>query len=347
MRSVKARPTGGAALRTIRLGELPSGSTWVGAVSFEQRCTESLKQLVELGPIGAAHLIDYGTRVLPIARSDHYRNKNRRELVQAARDGSAPVVRKTLYPYQVPSGLQFFDAVAEDAIANDIPALVFDVSCFTKLHALAWAVWCHERSWKFGGRIFLANTTPLQYAWQERQSVVRGDYRDVVFTSVGRVQKRQLANEWRSAVDVVCLLGHEGLRLRLALSSLEILRGMAVLSSRPDGSDVGLMAQLENAAFLQDAAANRGADWTLVESMGDPSDISAAIEKFARGTAADRIVIAPLGPKPLVIETALSAFRGLEDSSTSLWVSYPVPQAYSLDYSIGVRHTQFYEYIRR
>lgn len=326
-------------LRTMKFPDLGGPLIWVGAVSFEDRCAASVERMPDDAHLLAGYVIDYGTVVRPLRRSEDRRRRNRQRVLTGLHRRGAECRRRLLVPYRMSA----IRGVLDEAIAECVRTgarMVLDVSCWTKIHSVGFAEWLLED----GERARLTDivsTVPLQYGWQESQALVRGDYRDVVFAPVGDIVRGPLSADWRSTVDVIALLGHEGVRLRLALSTLELARGLAVVSGRAAGSDVGTMATLENGEFLDDVAVGRLGSWQVLDcSPPELGQLWQTVQRFADSGRSDRLVIIPLGPKPVVLQAALAALTSSKGSG--LWVNYPVPQGYSLDYSVGAGSTSLF-----
>ena len=327
-------------LMSLALAPPPEPYVWVGAVSFEDRCLRGA-QLVCSGehPPAKGLLVDYSTVVRPIRAAQQKRKEKRRVLLETFRSRGLPTESPTLFPYRMSSATTFFERLATEAINDGLGAIMIDVSCLTKIHAVALADWLVERAPAFPLHVYIQSTVPQQYGWQQTQHLARGGYRDVVFAPVGPTR---IADEERMTpeVDVVALIGHEGLRLTLALSVIDVARGIAVISRSTDVADADLISEVENAKFLEDSGEGRIGMWDIIrmdlESLGS---LHRRVTDFLRMAECDRVVIMPFGPKLAIIQATMSA---LVPEGPAVWVSYPVPQSYSLGYSIGTGLTKLY-----
>jgi hypothetical protein len=282
----------------------------------------------------------YDTLVRPIEAARKREHANEQRIVELLRRSGARWERRALFPYRMASGFQLFEHVIRRCEESECDTLIMDTTCFTKIHAVALAEWLMGREPASKVRLVVASTRPHQYGLQSH-GWRRAEYRDIVFAPVGETLESVARKDWRSLVDVIALVGHEGARLKMALSLIEVDQGLAVIPQPDNGSDAGVIGRLENADFLSDARAGRNGSWQLAEvERGEVELLHGLVTDFIKRSRADRVVVVPLGPKPLIIQSMASA---LFAQRRRIWVSYPVPQSYNLTYSSGAGATDYFE----
>jgi len=326
--------------RGVKVSDAPAdagGRTvlWIGALSFEERCTASLARLLEVSqPPAAAVLFDYPTVVHPASQDRERRRRNRSLLEEACR-GAVPEV-----PLEVITVEPYSYRAAQRAVQKQIAAVqpdqvVLDVSCLTKIHVIALthpAIFASSRHWE------LAYTMPETYGHLETSKDTGGGWRDVLVLPVG--EPLEIANE--SEARGVVLTGHEGDRLIIALSELEPASGV-VVTARADGRpDLRSRTEHRNLLMTQLLTSRGSGRWaTETVSVRDPQALAEVVESqvgYARAAGAP-VFLYPFGPKPFV---ALAAMQLASVPGLASWFVYPIPTSYDVDYSYGVGSVTWY-----
>ena len=209
--------------RGVTVSDVPTDAgdaavLWIGALSFEERCTASLAHLLRTAqPPASAVLFDYATAVYPAAQ-DRDRRRRNRNLLEAACERADPAV-----PLELVTVEPYFYRAAQRAVQTQIAVLqpdqvILDVSCLTKIHVIALthpAIFASSQHWE------LAYTMPETYGHLETSKETGGGWKDVLVLPVG--EPLEIANE--SEARGIVLAGHEGDRLIIALSELEPASG--------------------------------------------------------------------------------------------------------------------------
>lgn len=326
--------------RDVKVSDTPTEAgdrtvLWIGALSFEERCTASLARLLKVSqPPAAAVLFDYPTVVYP-ASQDRDRRRRNRKLLEDACGRASPAV-----PLNVMTVEPYSYRAAQRAVRKQIDALqpdqvVLDLSCLTKIHVIALthpAIFASNRDWE------LAYTMPETYGHLETSKDTGGGWRDVLVLPVG--EPLEILNE--SEARGVVLAGHEGDRLIIALSELEPASGV-IVSARADGRpDLRSRTEHRNLLMTQLLTSRGPGRWaTEAVSVRDPRSLAEVVESqvsHARAAGAPAFLY-PFGPKPFVALTAMQLASAAELAS---WFVYPIPNSYDVDYSYGVGPVTWY-----
>lgn len=310
-------------------------------MSFEDRCVTCLEFLQSRNQVARGFLLEYGTVVRPVKSARDKRAQHENHIVDLFNKGRVQWERHSLFPYRMAEMFHYLSEVEDKCKSEGLSRLVIDMTCMTKIHTVALSEWLVEREPPRDIQISLAATPPRQYGWQQAYLGRTNEYREVIFAPVGPALADVTQKDWQPVVDVIALAGHEGARLRLAMSVLEVAMGLGVIADSTSASDASVISRLENADFLSDARANRNGVWDLLEvGRTRVEDIDRVVCDFMKRGKSDRLVIVPLGPKPLIVQSFVSA---LTSRVRSVWVSYPVPQGYSVGYSIGSDECTFFD----
>jgi len=305
----------------------PTSTLWLGALSFEDRCTESLRMLAEERlALGTAMLLDYPTIVRPVTEDQERRSKNRRVFHRLAFDiCPVPIEERRVDPYSFQG---FQDLLREPKSAFT----VFDITCMTKIHTLALAATLSQapadREWA------IAYSIPENYGDLAGTNKTLG-WRDILIAPLA--ETAVLFNETHSRGIIIT--GHEADRLIVALGELDPSGGLIIVADSPQRPDLRILSQRRNQKIIRQLTSARRNAWQQVVV---PLAATAALKEFlAREIelAAQHqapILLFPFGPKPLVF---LAAFELASHYPSSSWFVYPVPVAYDVDYSEGVSKT--------
>lgn len=317
-------------------GAADGPTLWIGALSFEERCTASLEALVASGqPPAVAMLLEYPTAVHPVGQDRERRQRSRARVSKAVNASGARTRLATvdLDPYSHRAAQRAVLACVESLRPARI---VVDVSCLTKIHAIAVAdprVFARDVDWS------MAYTTPETYGHLDASSMPGAGWRDVLVLPVG--EPGGLRNE--SKTRGVILAGHEGDRLVIALAEVEPSAGL-IVTARTDGRpDLRREALRRNEQITRLLTSRGGGDrWAQeVVSLRHPEHLAGLLDaEIARAAAADApVMLYPFGPKPFV---ALAAMQMASTRNLAGWFVYPIPNGYDVDYSYGVGETTWY-----
>ena len=318
---------------------ISGGVHWVGVSSFETRCLAGLLELKEVH-IAVATVWNYSTRLHSVATTRL--TANRAHLTRTCERMSIPLSFHSVPAFRM-SALRRAVANAIDLCTDrGLPNLVIDISCLTKIHAVALAEWLWERAAHTDSvRIFVQYTSPLQYGWQSSQHYGGQHFSELLFAPLGSRSPRSHVGR---QLEGIALLGHEGARMRYALASFRFRRGLSILTQSLGDGDALKIAENENAMFLQESSTSEASVWEQATvERGDLERVASVVERFRSiEDVPTRTVLFPLGPKPVVVQAALTSLESME---ADVWVSYPVPANYSPSYSIGVGSSQVWEVV--
>lgn len=309
-------------------------SLWVAAISFEERCVASAIRLCEAGRAPTRGLLlEYPTQVRPVEQDRIRRQRNRQQLDVLVSKGAfgegLDFVAADPYSYRAAQ------SVLSDALASAQGAsVVLDVSCLTKIHAVALAdpsVFALNTTWE------LAYTLPETYGYLDSTRTGGAGWRDVLFLPIGA--SAGLTNE--SDSRGVILAGHEGDRLIVALAEVEPAGGVLITATAPDRPDLRRESTRRNDKVSRLLASRSSGQWVeRVIDIREPNVLAEAVEPQTKeAAAADApVILFPFGPKPFV---SLAAMQ-LAGASLEAWFVYPIPLGYDVDYSYGIGRTLWY-----
>lgn len=305
-----------------------SATLWIGAISFEQRCLGGVMTLREAGAhVKAGIAIDYSTNMTPreigeVRRQEHWLQ------MQGAADGviRGRFERTAVEPYSY-SDIQ--RSLKEVTDKQQPDTVVIDVSCMTKIHALAIGSWLvtHCQS----ANIIISYTSPLHFGNLVEMDRRMG-WKDIVIIPL--VDNAELMNEYASRGIIV--LGHENDRLIVALSEMHPSGGTIVTPWAPRRPDLRVVANRNNRKIVKELEGLGGGRWISREAR--LSEVDGLMEMVDRevGLAAKKeapLIVFPFGPKLLLL--AIS-YRLRQTYERRTWLVYPVPTGYDVEYSEGI-----------
>jgi hypothetical protein len=214
---------------------------------------------------------------------------------------------------------------------------VIDITCLTKVHALAIAYYISYVATTMP--ITLAYSLPEMYGSPSRNIWNKGEWRTVVVSRLDLDSTHQHVGS-----DAIAVLGHEGDRMRLALNEAGPARVVVFRTERGGADDNEILAtgDMQNARLLGDIQRGLLPGWRIETiSLGALDTLTQHVKSAAQSARRDqhRLVLCPFGPKPVVVFTALAA---LEEFSEGVWMSYPVPVTYDVDYTTGYDRTLWF-----
>jgi hypothetical protein len=324
------------ALQSTELPDLQS-SVWIGAVSFEERCVGSCLQLARHRVnVAGAIVIDYPTRAGKASEDLAKRNVHRATIMDRLSTLRAEIVPQVISPYRMSDMRRVLDEASSSTEHGPYSGVILDITCLTKVHTLAAASWVVARPTR-RPPVWFAYTLPEQYGSPSRHNRSLGQWLDV---AVAPCEFEPM--EYSDSVAGIVLLGHEGSRIRLAISQCEPSEALVVVPQTPGRPSLGVVAQTANAVIVRDVRAHRRPGWELVElAASDISGLTRAVTRFCHRAVQNgrRIVLYPFGPKPMILAAAMSAIGA---AGARVWYSYPIPRRYDLDYTAGVGPTRWF-----
>jgi hypothetical protein len=304
---------------------------WVGASSFEERCTASLACLRRANiKIVRSSVIEYDTDVRPRNRARTMITDNRKRMHRLL--GSSARTPVAIPSYRYIAFLAWLTELGDsEGQPGDIDALVIDVSCLTKLHAVALCRWLTATKLSFP--IVLAYSSPKDYHASKSVKPTRGRWKDLL---VAPVVSRPLPDLRENSG--VLIPGHEGDRLRLALDEVVANRGL-VIEAEARELRVAVASQAQNSFLYDRIEGLHGSDFELVSvDIAQMRSVQSAVRKVVKAAreCRSKLTIYPMGPKPLVLGAVAEACSSY---SLGTWYVYPVPSYYRATYTHGVAET--------
>jgi hypothetical protein len=311
-------------------------TVWLGALSFEERCVGSLVAIQNSGlHIDQGIAFNYDTQVFPLVEDKHKRATNWQRLT----DHAATLVSGGVQQFEIASysfhELQMcVDMLNEQA---DLDFVIFDITCFSKIHTLALAAALAQGVYRFGWAI--AYTVPENYSNLD-QSVKSIGWKDIIVAPLA--ETASLFNEAHSRG--VIMPGHDSDRLIVALAELEPSGGLILVAETEKRPDLRILCERNNRKVIRQLTRMRSRDWssevvglTELEGVRDAllKEIVAASEYKAP------VILFPYGPKSLIFYTALQVCSEYPEAA---WFVYPVPAAYDVNYSEGIEKTLWLMY---
>jgi hypothetical protein len=302
---------------------------WIGALSFESRCTGSITSLLAQNiDINRAVAFDYSTNLSPKDQGEEGRSAIRKEFQQLL--GKRVEFHQT-YPYR------YAELVGQlDDVVDNTYDLIVDITCLTKIHALALAYWLLTRS-EQQSSITLAYSQPEYYGNPSKNIWGKGKW-----TTNLLVRLDLDSTEAYSSTMALAILGHEGDRLRLALNESEATEGLIIKILLVDDqidSRLTAVTDIQNAwLFLEiEKSLRQGFDIKKIniKDLNSLRDCVSSLCNIAKVKNA-RIALCPFGAKPFVF---LSGYWCLSLYPQGSWLSYPVPLSYDASYSAGLKRT--------
>jgi hypothetical protein len=331
--------------RGISTSSLPTSGrpvVWLGAVSFEERCTGALQVLIQAETrIADAVIVDYPTYAEPRQVDSGKRRKHRTDIVSMIRSSSRGPIDDplTIHPYRLSPFRRALRKAEWLASEKHDAIVVVDTTCITKAHAISLAAWL-AKGVGAGTEVLLAYTSPGQYGTPARHSSRTGKW---VETVLAPCELRP--DVFFEEANGIVLLGHEGPRLELALAQLTPIDALFVLATTPGEEELEIVARTSNARIVGRIERKERAGWEVRRINGsDVEALQQLVEPFVERSIARkrRVVLYPFGPKPLVLAASIIA---IGRHPGGVWYCYPVPRAYDVDYTIGTGATHWFDLV--
>ena len=322
--------------RRVKLGSFSASTRvaddcfWVGAASFEERCMGSIVELQHgRVRIEGGLVLDYGSELSPALEGEVRKKIHRQALVDSM--SYAHVERLATYRYgALLNVLADMEPELKGGRFAGMPVVV-DVTCMTKIHAMALMYWFATTL--AVEELTIAYTVPRNYGSPVRNVWGKGSWIQTLLAPLDFFPDETLTEYIGLAV-----LGHEGDRLRLALGQVELLGGLVMITESGDIRRT-LTSEIQNQWLINEIASGRRPDLrlercSLVDMHCVQNLTSEMIERAKESKA--RLVIMPYGPKPLILGVTAAA---LSQYPLGSWYIYPIPKSYDIELSAGTGNT--------
>lgn len=309
----------------------------MGALSFEPRCYGVLKRLKETNVVlRRGLLLDYETEVKPESEARDRRRDNLEKIQEISRglfSYGLEIVKSEAYVFSL------LQAQLEGLFAKEeknVP-LILDITCLTKVHALAAAAYMAiDESRR---RLVLGYTIPENYGFIDEAYQSESSWLDLIIAPLA--ETGVLVNE--SSSRGIIVPGHESHRLVVAIGEIEPAGGVVFLPELPERPDLRHLMLRRNQRLVQQLTRMKSRTWTKedvdVENLGTLSEVVERVIREARGRGAP-VILFPFGPKPLIFATAFQLAAEYPEAS---WFVYPVPASYDMNYTFGLGRVLFFE----
>jgi len=318
--------------------ELPEECTnlpllWVGALSFERRCSGSLRVLGSAhSPLYRAAILDYAAATDATPSAAERREANYRAMAQSmdALKREVPTERRRLSPYRADELERAIVAFAGE-VGDGKTYGVFDITCLTKIHTLVLAAALARSEWR--GTACIAYTLPENYSSFAERNKDFGGFSYALVAPI--VDGAKLGDESRARGVIVP--GHESQRLLVALTEIEPSGGTIIEASTNFRPDFENITRTRNRRLIKDLLTRR--TWTEagIDFTSFPRVAAAVGQEIAR--AKDNgapVLLYPFGPKSVIFA---AAFTMASEYPQRSWFVYPTPRFYDVDYTEGVGST--------
>jgi hypothetical protein len=305
---------------------------WFGALSFEERCSGSLAS-IERNDLRVDKMIalEYSIDPHPMTEGRERIRKNK-DILQDFNDRlcaeELEFKRIDSYSFQ---GLQ---EIVETAVESPDDFIIFDITCMTKIHALALAATLAQigSSCKWA----IAYSTPENYG--NLGGLTKGfGWQDIIIAPLA--ETASLYNEANGRGIIIT--GHEADRLIVALGELEPTGGVIVVPDTPKRPDLRYVSTRINSKIVRQLTGMRLQSWTRhVVSIDDLAKLRSCISRevdLARRYEAP-VMLFPYGPKSLIFFSALQLSSEYPEAS---WFVYPILSTHFVSYSEGIENTMW------
>ena len=302
-----------------------SGSVWLGANSFEERCLGSLLRLADCGAkVQRAIILHYPTKAY-LEAEDMTRRRDHRNRIrdQTVRLGVSSIEDLDIQAY----GAQQLLGVLQNLVANPrVKLLVVDITCLPKIHVVVLAAQL-AADLRPDLHIIICYSSPESYGNLDQNAKENG-WSDVIISPFS--EQAIMQHELHSRGLVIA--GHGSDRLWAALHELEPSGGTIVFGSVPRRPDITKLSEkLKLKLLRQLLIAGKDAWPQEVVDLADMGLIEAIAQKEIDDVRLFKapVVLYPLGPKSLIVAAALHLARNHPRRS---WFVYPVCSAYDVSH---------------
>lgn len=305
---------------------------WFGALSFEERCTGSLASL-ERNDLRIDKMIalEYSIDPYPFAEGRERISKNK-EILQRY---DQRLCREDLEFKKIDAySFQELQEIVEAIVESAYEFVVFDITCVTKIHALAIAATLAQL--RGSCKWAITYSTPENYGNLGGSAKAFG-WEDIIIAPLA--ETASLYNEANGRGIVIT--GHEADRLIVALGELEPAGGVIIVPDTPKRPDLRYISTRINSKVVRQLTGMRLQTWTRqVISIDDLARLRNCVSRevqLARRFEAP-VILFPYGPKSLLFFSALQLSSEYPEAS---WFVYPILSTHFVTYSEGIESTMW------
>ncbi len=304
---------------------------FVGALSFEERCLGALKEMKKAGlGVEDALFLEYPTQAFPVAEDRKLRAKHKNIIEN---EFGATIRGKlefeTIFSNSFSDFQTLITATLETSRADFV---IYDITCFSKIHTLALA---HEVSRKHEkSKCSITYTIPENYQAGTFIGEFSG-WKDIIISPLA--ETAYFFNEAHGRGLII--LGHDADRLVVALAEIEPSGGSIVIPDTPNRPDLRDRCRITNRKIIKQLTSLRMSFWSSeLVSLADFSGLETIIQKEVKQSIEHDapIILFPFGPKSLIFYSGLSLCTFYPQGA---WFVYPIPLMYDVGYSVGIEAT--------
>lgn len=299
--------------------------------SFEGRATAAIEHIHRLGgEPAAALLIDYPDTMETIA-------------IEQARLHPKPprvsdymihskMMRKQVNPH---SFKDFCDAISEVTQDKYYRHVIIDITCITKIHAIAAASWLSQRS-NLTSRVIIAYTRAENYGSSGGGIRSRG-WKDIILAPFS--SNAILKNERYGRGIVV--LGHEADRLIVALGEIEPTSGVFIVPYTMHRPDLRERCDQLNMRIIKRMLDGAVGTWKKITiNVCDVSTLIDVVKEQVDAAISNNapVVLFPFGPK---LQIFVAAYKISRMAPKTAWFVYPVPIVNDIFQTEGIDRTMW------
>lgn len=309
-------------------------SLWIGALSFEDRCTGSLLKLRSMDArLTDGILINYETSIIPPSEGESRLAQNRSRSTELADGLIENGLRSiTLSPYVFGDIRQVTD-VADEASGYDL--LILDISCITKVHAMALAAFLALDTDR---PAIVAYSIPENYGFLDELLESHAGWSDVILAPFSESATLLYETSGRGII----IPGHEAHRLIVAVGELEPAGGRILLAEQIGRPDLKQLSLRRNRRLLGQFARMQSSKWEKrVVDVLDPMTVEKELDELVKEVRPLNapLFLFPFGPKPVIFTCSLWLSAEYPEAS---WFVYPVPVSYDVNYSFGLQGVSWF-----
>lgn len=305
---------------------------WIGAQSFEERCTGSLLDLEKNNiHFSKGMAFNYRTQVKPTLEYKQLREKNLRVILNLQKKVCTEgIMQQDIDPY---SFQEIQNSVKSIIIDSKSEFVIFDITCMTKVHSLAIAALLAQ--WQYNFKWAVSYTIPENYIFEDPTKAA--GWRDVIIAPLA--ETALLFNERHSRGIIIP--GHEADRLIVALAEIEPSGGIILISATQNRPDLRNVTNRRNQKVVRQLTKMRSSNWETQDIEIKELDI---LTKYITNEVSlakkygAPLIFFPYGPKSLLFFTAYQLSLLYPESS---WFVYPIPFSYNVNYSEGIEKTMW------
>jgi hypothetical protein len=303
---------------------------WIGALSFESRCYGSLIDLKHNDlRITSGIALNYPTSVHPPLEDKERRRNNWKYVSNLQKEICAGSIElRDVDPYSIHQLQQVLEEISQ----SETDLVVIDITCMTKVHALALAAAMAGTQHAF--KWVIAYTVPENYGNLAEFNKAPG-WQDIIVAPL--TEAALLHNEADSRGIIIT--GHEADRLIVAFAELEPSGGLIIVADTDKRPDLRYLNEHLNRKMIGQLMRMRSNVWAkTVIALSDIHRLKSYIAKeiiLAKDKSAP-IIIFPYGPKSLIF---FAAYQLASEYPDATWFVYPIPSGYDVNYSEGIEET--------